>query len=174
MNRFIVILISMMVCFPISAKIKIYKDWAVNTEGDSYYYAATKNKSGHVFGEYCYFKNKSCLFLIGIDITCHKGHQYPVLVNSEQGALNLTLSCGNKVDHQNVLIFNNFDKIDQIVRTSSKLGVVVPMESGQFKVSRFSLLGAKYCIDTMRAKAAKHLSKNKNKDKNQDEDSEFL
>ncbi|HIH0944418.1 TPA: hypothetical protein ACYHTU_003532, partial [Vibrio cholerae] len=80
MKKLLLILFTISSSFPIFAAEVIHKDWVINTDGDDYYYAATINNSGHVFGKYCYFENKQCLFLITVDITCTKGNKYPVLV----------------------------------------------------------------------------------------------
>ncbi|UAB68711.1 hypothetical protein INR79_09110 [Vibrio sp. SCSIO 43132] len=136
----------------------IHKDWVINTDGDDYYYAATINSSDHIFGKYCYFKDQQCLFLIGVDIVCTTGNQYPVLINAESGSLNLNLVCGDRVGDQNVLVFDNFDKIEKTAKESKQLGIAIPMESGHFKVSRFSLSGSTYSLDTMTEEAEKRVS----------------
>ncbi|EOE5964607.1 hypothetical protein [Vibrio cholerae] len=149
MKKLLLILFIISSSFPIFAAEVIHKDWVINTDGDDYYYAATINNSGNVFGKYCYFENKQCLFLITVDITCTKGNKYPVLVNAESGALNLNLVCGDRMGNQNVLVFDNFDQVERTAKQSKQFGIAIPMESGHFKVSRFSLSGSSYSLDTM-------------------------
>ncbi|ELB2761122.1 hypothetical protein QNE23_004548 [Vibrio alginolyticus] len=157
MKRFLLLLITLSSSFSIFAAETFHKDWVINTEGEDYYYAATINNSGHVFGKYCYFADQQCLFLIGVDITCSKGSQYPVLVNAESGSLNLNLVCGDRIGKQSVLIFDNFDQIEMTAKESNQLGIAIPMESGHFKVSRFSLSGSTYSLDTMTNEAEKRV-----------------
>lgn len=158
MRRIILFLLSVLVCFSTFSAERLYKDWVIDTNGTDYYYAATINSSGHVFGKYCYFDEQQCLFLIGIDISCKTGNKYPVLVNAESGSLNMNLVCGDEVGKQQVLIFDNFDQIERTAKESNKLGVAIPLESGQFKVSRFSMSGSTYSLDKMTEEATKRLA----------------
>ena len=41
--------------------------------------------------------------------------------------------------------------IDLVVRKASYFRIAIPMESDQFKVARFSLVGSAYAVDLMRA-----------------------
>ncbi|WP_221069297.1 hypothetical protein [Vibrio alfacsensis] len=158
MKKILLFLFTLSASFSVLAAETIHKDWVINTDSNDYYYAATINKSGHVFGKYCYFEDQQCLFLIGVDITCTKGNKYPVLVNAESGSLNLNLVCGDQVGNQNVLIFDNFDQVERTAKESSQFGIAIPMESGHFKVSRFSLSGSAYSLDTMTNEAEKRVS----------------
>jgi hypothetical protein len=44
-----------------------------------------------------------------------------------------------------------FDDIDLVVRKAGYFRIAIPMESDQFKVVRFSLVGSTYAVDLMRA-----------------------
>ncbi|WP_425668730.1 hypothetical protein ACPSL3_09775 [Vibrio owensii] len=156
MKRLRFALLSFFACFPVFSAEKMHKDWVIDTSGSDYFYAATINNSGHIFGKYCYFDDQQCFFLLGIDINCKTGNKYPILVNAESGALNMNLVCGDKVGKHQVLTFDNFDEIERTAKESNKLGVAIPMESGQFKVSRFSMSGSTYSLETMTDEAIKH------------------
>ncbi len=158
MKSAVLALLSVFVCLPVFSAEKTHKDWVIDTTGSDYFYASTVNNSGHVFGKYCYFGDQQCLFLLGIDISCKTGNKYPVLVNAESGALNMNLVCADKVGQQQVLIFDNFEQIERTAKESNKLGVAIPMESGQFKVSRFSMSGSTYSLEAMTNEAEKHLA----------------
>ncbi|ENP0873894.1 hypothetical protein ACCI29_004392 [Vibrio parahaemolyticus] len=157
MKKLLLILLAISSSFPAFSADTIHKDWVISTDGDDYYYAATINNSGHVFGKYCYFEDQQCLFLISVDITCTKGNKYPVLVNAESGSFNLNLVCGDRMGSQNVLVFDNFDQVERTAKESNQLGIAIPMESGHFKVSRFSLSGSSYSLDTMTNEAEKRV-----------------
>ena len=53
------------------------------------------------------------------------------------------------------------EDIDLIVREGSRFGIVIPLEDGTFKVSRFSLVGSTYAIDLMRAAAEQRMGNQK-------------
>ncbi|CAM3218935.1 hypothetical protein [Vibrio rarus] len=137
------------------AEEKMYKDWFVNTDRADYLYAITLNNSGNIFGKYCYLDSGQCLYLTGIDTNCTTGNKYPVLVNADSGAFNTFLHCGEKIGEQSVLVFDNFDVIETAAKESKKIGIAVPMESGHFKVSRFSMSGSAYSINTLDKEAKK-------------------
>jgi hypothetical protein len=46
------------------------------------------------------------------------------------------------LDGKAVYAFTNFDSIDGVVRSASRIGIASPMKNGLFQVSRFSLDGA--------------------------------
>ncbi|RXJ72696.1 hypothetical protein CS022_13730 [Veronia nyctiphanis] len=138
---------------------EFHRDWMVNTDGAEYYFAATVNNSNDIFGKYCYFDSEKCLFLVGVDITCEKGFEYPALVNSEYAAIHVTLHCGDTFGSQNVMVLEPYDDIDLAILQGSQFGIAVPMESGKFQVSRFSLSGAADAIESMMDAAIRHLNK---------------
>ena len=51
------------------AEMHTSKDWSWNISGNDYVYAATINKEGRVLGQYCYYKDSSCYYLVGLGIT---------------------------------------------------------------------------------------------------------
>lgn len=103
------------------------------------------------------------MYIVGIGITCEEKHEYPALINSDAGSAQVTLICAHKYEGENVLLVSGFDDIDRIVRAATRIGIAIPMENDQFKVSRFGLAGSTYAIDLMRAAAEakmKHQPKN--------------
>jgi len=56
------------------------------------------------------------------------------------------------------LLIVPFDDMDKIVRKSSRVGLVVPMQNDQFKVARFSLAGSSKAIERMLAAASERLT----------------
>ncbi len=155
-----------------SAEFYISKDWHWSNNQEEFYYAATMNSSNHLLGQYCFFDSENCIYLIGIEVNCEIGHEYPALINSNTGSSHIKLTCSHKYEDQHFFIISPFDDIDNIVRQASKVGIVVPMEGDSFKVSRFSLAGSAYAIDLMRKSVESNISKNKKPDARPDE--EFL
>lgn len=135
------------------------KEWAWSTDPPDFYYAATVNGAGHILGQYCYFEAASCPYLVGIGIDCEKGSQYPALINSDAGSAQVSLVCAYKYQNQFVLVINSFDDADRIIRAATRIGIAVPMQGDEFKVSRFGLAGSTYAIDLMRAAAQDNMER---------------
>lgn len=50
--------------------------WRISTSNPKVYYAVT-TKSNYLLGQYCYIDRKSCIYLVGLNITCKQGNDYP-------------------------------------------------------------------------------------------------
>ena len=130
--------------------------WQLDTKGNDYHWAATVNDSGQVFGQYCYLGDQTCYYIIGLDKSCEPGNKYPVLANSDLGAMQLELLCDAPVDSGRYRYFlTNFDQADEIARKSTRVGFALPLKNDQFTVVRFRLDGAVAAIDAMRSMAEK-------------------
>lgn len=116
--------------------------------GNEGVYAATINDSKAIFGQYCFFENGKCLWLLANDIDCQTGSEYAVLVNSDAGASSLKLMCV-KIEGKARYAFAEFNEIDQAIRVVSKFGIAFPLQSGLFQVNRFSVDGATQAISFM-------------------------
>ncbi len=136
-----------------AAEIGVSRDWIWNTEEEGFYYAITMNAQEHILGQYCYLEKAVCIYMVGLNITCELGETYPAMVNSDKGAAHVLMECSHRVEGQNVLALNEFEKIDAIVREASHIGFVIPLENDKFKVARLSLMGSADAIDNMRAAA---------------------
>lgn len=150
---------------------EVIKDWSWSV-GDNYAWAATINKSGDIFGQYCYYDSGHCLYLIATNSACNEDSKYPILTNSPSGAFSNSLFCKTKVNREQYsYIVNNFDQIDEVVKEDAYLRFAIPMESGKFKTMTFSLLGSKKAILSMREYAEKNsIERNQNRMDNQFKD----
>lgn len=136
------------------------KEWSASMEeGSDYYWAATQNSSGHLLGQYCYFSDGSCVYMMAMKTTCDSGSQSPAIINSDAGSAAATVLCSHTLDDQSVMFIYPFDDVDRIVRQATNIGIAVPMADGQFRVSRFGLAGSTYAIDRMRAAAQVRMQK---------------
>lgn len=118
-------------------------DWYADTSKEDVVFALTLNDTGNIFGKFCFKENSSCVYLLGMRIACKSGNQYPVLVNSDVGSYSLSVYCFDEVKKGLFRYgFTNFNDINNIVHSASKIGFAFPMEGDQFKVIRFSLDGA--------------------------------
>lgn len=57
------------------------------------------------------------------------------------------------------MAFEGFDDMDSAIRGSKTIGIVVPMQSGTFRVNRFELNGAARALDSMRESTLKRAKK---------------
>lgn len=117
---------------------EFYGSWAVDQVGAEGYEAFTVNAAKSNFGLYC---AKGCLAYLSTGTNCDSGHIYPALIGSSGGSLNITFKCivlGNTP----LLTFELSDTLVDIFETAGEIGIVFPLKSGEFQVTRFSLTGA--------------------------------
>jgi hypothetical protein len=121
------------------------------TNNKSGVYAATANDDGAVFGKYCYFSTKVCTWDIAVDMACEKSAFYPVLASSDKGATSLVLQCVGPMTGSNLYqyVFNNWEDVEKLIKTGSRLGIATPLQSDQFKVYRFLLDGMTQSTDSI-------------------------
>lgn len=125
---------------------KIYSDWfVVRNDGDLI--AGTSNQAGNILGYRCYAESNKCLHVLIAGIDCKANGSYPVLVNSDHAALSMTAVCNEKESSGSELLLTNFDEIHSILEKGTYVGFAIPMESGYFKVVRFSLTGSAQAMD---------------------------
>jgi hypothetical protein len=114
------------------------------------YETYTVNESGSTLGLLC--TNTDCSFYLRAGITCESGGSYLALINSESGALSHELSCvpltlSGRTEY--VILIGNIESFASTVMRSTTIGFAIPMASGQFKVSRFSLRGSTKALETV-------------------------
>lgn len=136
-------------------------DWIWNVDDSSSHYAATANSAGQILAQFCYPEQGSCVYTVGFDTECTEGKSYPALVNTDQSAASITLTCGKSLkDGGNLMLVEDFDQIDTILRKASRVGIALPMQGDEFKAVRFSLKGSVAALDAMRKFAANATSQN--------------
>lgn len=140
---------------PACAETGVSRDWTWNTDQADVYFAITTNSEEQILGQYCHIENGACFYVVSLDIFCEPGSTYPALVNSDKGADHIVLKCVHGYKSQNILAIYAFNKIDELVRAASHIGIVVPVENDEFEIIEFSLIGSSYAIDHMRNAAKK-------------------
>ncbi len=138
--------------YALHAQADTYRHWETGvTENREFVYAGTANESGSVLGQYCTLHEGSCVWILGTASACKDGDQYPVLANSDQGAGQLEVYCGQKLDNGLYqYVFSDFAKIDGLVKNGLRIGLALPLQSDNFIVLRFDLGGATYAINSMK------------------------
>ena len=123
-----------------------YADWQADLLGSSTLTEAfTVNESGSTFGFICSASVNRCMYYVSAHTTCDPGSKSAILINTDAGALQSTITCTKLGDTYYSTIENSND-LSNGISTSSTLGIALPMKSGQFKVVRFSLIGANSAI----------------------------
>ena len=133
--------------------------WDFEIKND--FYAGTTNESSNTFGQQCSLADKTCRYFVGLPATCHSNVSYPALVNSDSGAFAAQLLCVGKVGKYNLYryVFKDFDNIDSAAKTSTRIGIAIPMEDSEVMVLRFPLDGALAAITLMRRAADSAITK---------------
>jgi hypothetical protein len=127
----------------------VEKDWTFKDTGNGTAVAYTNDDSGSTLGVFC-VAAKNCSVYLKTATGCADGAQYPVLVNTDSGALAVSLTCQNissAGEKQNfVFVFDEFDAIFCAMVKDNALGVALPLAGGQFRVASFSLNGSNETI----------------------------
>jgi hypothetical protein len=123
---------------PLSSTVREYHDWRIE-RSSAFVAAVTTNESGSFFGLLC---GKTCSYYLNPEKDCEMGAVFPGLINGAAGAMAITLRClhikEDGEDHSVMLIDEDLaEALD-----GEEIGVVIPLENGQFHVSRFSMAGA--------------------------------
>lgn len=137
----------------LSPTISVAQIWTVDSFNDrSAMFAATMNDSGLLLAQICYIESANCLWAITTKSRCVNGAEYPVLVNGTTGAIPVTMKCDGPAgtDGGYRYFFTEFESLDRALRSSTNIGVAMPLEGDQFRVSRFNLSGMISALDRMR------------------------
>lgn len=97
--------------------------------------ASTVNESESAFGAVC---GSDCAWFVNFAIECTEGHKYPAMINSPAGSYPIELRCYHLND-LTLMVFDMDDASLGMLEKGGEAGFAVPLESGKFKVSRFSL-----------------------------------
>lgn len=99
--------------------------------------AFTSNASGSTFGIYC---GKDCTVFLDLQTSCDEGHEYPAMLNSAKGSLSINLLC-HILDKRYIFSTAATTNYTDILSGTGEVGFAIPLASGRFSVSRFSLDG---------------------------------
>lgn len=138
---------------------EVFGDWFAEASGPTSVYAASANEAGSVFGQFCYLSEGSCVWLIGVKTRCQQGDRYPVLANSNVGAMHLEVVCDGRLDSGLYrFAFTNFDQVEKLVTHSDRVSFALPVEDAQFGIVRFSLQGAAAALSELREAAQQRIT----------------
>lgn len=131
-----------------SAQTRTFGQWTVIRSDDKEdLIAATAVDDDKYLAYRCFAASGKCAHIVNLAAECEDGKEYPVLINSSHAAAAITCTCSENEDRYELI--PDFDDFHPLLANSTGyIGFALPLASGQFKVVRFSLNGAK---DAMRA-----------------------
>lgn len=146
---------------PVGAVDARFEDWMVDVNSPDKKFAYSVNQAGEVIGQLCTYASdgNNCVYIFTMNLECKVGNEYPVLVNSDVGAIGLKVVCDRRLSGGSYRYFFYYDDIDEAISTASNLSMVFPTDNDQFRVLRFSLSGSLAAIKKMR-EAADQMQKN--------------
>lgn len=123
-------------------------------------YAITSNESGSALVMECRVSTGKCRWILAGDVRCDSGEAYNVLASSSVGATAFEMTCISATDDpKGRLSFNDYSLAYNVITDGDNIGIAVAMESGRFRVIRFSLSGssksARHALELFRGRSTK-------------------
>lgn len=131
-------------CAVTPAVAKNFGAWHTKEDGDISE-AFTTSDTGAVFGLLCSREKNKCVYYLSSESRCSEGATYPMLVNGDANADEITGTCHvitSASGDIHALVLTPIDDIAKLAISGKSLGFAQPMVSGQFRVYRFSLVGS--------------------------------
>jgi hypothetical protein len=97
------------------------------------------------------------MWTLGIKVACEADSKYPLLANTDGGAVHLQVVCrglsANKEFYS--YVFDDFQAVDNLIKAGVRVGFAFPMQGDEFRVIRFSLTGSGSAVTNMWSIASK-------------------
>lgn len=149
MNKFFAAIVSMSFSSlaAASAPIETFAEWSVVRAAESVdLIAITHNKAGNYLAFRCFVDTQKCVHVLSASFECKVGTGYPVLINTHATSLSINTSCiSSAVTHE--LLADNQSHIHEVLKQDGVIGFAFPMDSGLFKVVRYSFNGAQEAME---------------------------
>lgn len=133
-------------------------NWSTGASDIGEPHASTTNEDQSVFGKVCSSDGSSCRWFIALSTPCVRGAQTPLLLNTPKEAHATTAVCeGTRpFGSQSLHLYHltDFKYFEDLARLPGIFGVAMPLESGQFRVSRFNTAGAPAALGAMNSPPA--------------------
>lgn len=130
-------------------ELKAFGEWHAGwSDQDKAARAWTMNESGSGLIMECSAETTKCVWLVISDTECDEGSSYAALLNSELGSRAFDLLClGLARNRRYRMALGDFSEASAIIVSGKGFGLAIAMESGRFKVLRFSLVGSRAAMD---------------------------
>lgn len=122
-----------------------FGDWIFRDALENIQVANSTNSSNNTAGIICFLKTGNCSAYLATDAACESGADYPMMINSSIGSFSINSTC-TEIAGSKFLVINQFAESKAAFESGGIVGFVLPMESGNFKVMRFSTKGATAAI----------------------------
>ena len=132
------ILIALLAC---SVQARPYGDWTSDFRTPGMQFATTTGDGGAITGVACTTNSQICTAFVSTGVACEVGARVPLILNSAIGAFPVTAECV-RTGSQEVLVANEFDQMLRAYESGGEIGFAMPLESGRFRIFRFSTIGA--------------------------------
>lgn len=129
-----------------------YGDWQTDLTSSEVPEAFTVNLSGSIFGFICSVSIDRCVYYVSANTTCNQGSKSSILINTEAGALTSDIIC-TQLGNNYYNVIQDTQDLSNAMLKSTNIGIAIPMESGEFKVVRFSLMGSNAATGVVAARA---------------------
>lgn len=127
--------------------------WSAGASDIGEPHATTTNEDQSVFGKVCSSDGSSCRWFVALSTPCVRGAQTPLLLNTPKEAHATTAVCeGTRpfgAHNLHLYHLTDFKYFEDLARLPGIFGVAMPLESGQFRVSRFNTAGAQAALGAM-------------------------
>lgn len=100
----------------------------------------------------CFKSLNKCAIVISAPTKCEKDAEYPMLINSDDGSYHATGICRFNENKYEYILMPYSNILKMIDKDNGNIGFAMPLESGEFRAYRFSLLGAKKALNEMYTK----------------------
>ena len=134
------------------AQSSMWQTIAAANKKDQIAFTVGKDDNKQVLAVRCFRDSKKCAVILSMGTQCEDKAVYPMLINSDAGALQIRGFCTvNEGRYEYIL--SPYDQVSQILYTGKGvLGIATPLEDGAFRAFRFNLFGAKDAIDVVSSK----------------------
>ena len=143
----------MLLCFCDVAISQNYSvgNWSVIKSNQEIQIAKVENGE-NATGIICVISSNSCLAYATLGFDCEDGHKYPLLINAATGAFNSLATCKHIIPELKIIVIEEFELMVSAFESGGEVGFATPLKSGQFKVVRFSTIGATAAIKDARTR----------------------
>lgn len=125
-------------------------EWFSGKDDDGLPYTYTVNDSGNMLGQWCNKDADACFWMLATQRSCDNGIDVPGILNTENGAVSITLKClsstvlGGKLYHR--LVLSPFDTVRTALQGQKRIAIATPMQDVSYTVTRFNTTGVDVAI----------------------------
>ena len=134
--------------FTAQAALFQHGDWYLD-QGVGYREAYSTNASGSAIAIFC---GENRCFLLQVQPPCTDATERIALVNADTGAFLIPMFCTALSKNGNtefVDVLGNFDNLKSTLESNPNVGFSIPVQSGQFRIIRFALVGSTEVIEAV-------------------------